>query len=159
MKATVRETLKYGSSVALKNSFLLTGLFIVYFLLAQVAGFARILEFRYFNYVIAFVVAYYTVKAVYIHNNYYLEYFTGLLIGIMVITLGQFWYSLLFFIYLNIDQKFLSFLLSQLPYNVVAPKFSIAALLLSEGIGLSTVIALTLMQYFKWTSARWTHAS
>jgi hypothetical protein len=159
MKATVRENLQYGAHVALRKSFLLTGLYVLYFIIAQLVGFAHIIEFRYVNYVIAFIMGYYTLKAVYVRNDYYVEYFTGLIIGMLIIILGQFWYSILFFIYLNLDHAFMGYLLTQLPQNVVAPSVGISLTLLSEGIGLSPVIALTLMQYFKWTAGRWTHAT
>jgi hypothetical protein len=88
-----------------------------------------------------------------------MEYFSGLMVSMITVVLAQFWYSLLFFIYINIDTAFLSYIVSQLPQYVVMPKISIVAMLFSEGLAFSAIIALTMMQYFKRTAARWQPAS
>ena len=147
--------LKYAFYESRIHSVFLTGSFITVFALARILGYAELTEIRFINYVIAFFVAYDAIKKVYIRNGHQVEYFTGLSIGIATIVLGQLWYSILFFIYLKIDPEFTIRLLKQIPQNIIAPAFSTAVLLFLEGFGLSPVISLALMQYFKSKQGRW----
>jgi hypothetical protein len=152
---------KKSFKVALKYSFYITGIFVAVFAIAQLLHLAKFTEVRFINYILAFFVCYEAIKKVYTDNNYYIEYFNGLAIGILTVTIGQLWYAILFYIYLNIDSNFLAYLQSEIPQNIVSPKFSIAALLFTEGFGLSPIISLALMQYFKSKQGRWarTHHS
>jgi hypothetical protein len=147
--------LKFAFKESLNHSFMLAGCYVVVFAIARVLGYAELTELRFINYIIAFFISYDAIKKVYIRNYNRIEYFTGLLIGIVTATLGQFWYSVLFYLYLKIDQPFASALLKQIPQNIIAPEFSTAVLLFSEGFGLSAIIGLALMQYFKSKQGRW----
>jgi hypothetical protein len=151
--------LRYAFYESRKHSLILTASFIVVFAIARVLGFAAITEIRFVNYMIAFFVSYDAIKKVYIKNAHKVEYFTGLLIGVATVIMGQFMYSVLFFIYLKIDHAFMIELLRQIPRNIVSPEFSTAVLLFLEGFGLSPIISLALMQYFKSTQGRWAHTT
>jgi hypothetical protein len=153
------KALKYAFYESRKHSVILTGCFILVFAIARILGYAGFTEIRFVNYVIAFFVSYDAIKKVYIKNNYEVEYFTGLLIGVATVTLGQLWYSILFYIYLKIDYTFANELLKQIPQNIISPVFSTAVLLFSEGFGLSPIISLALMQYFKSKQGRWVNTT
>jgi len=153
------EILKYAFYESRKHSFILTACFIIIFAIARILGYAGLTEIRFVNYVVAFFVSYDAIKKVYVRNNYQVEYFTGLLIGIVTVILGQLWYSILFFIYLKIDPAFMNELLKQIPQNIITPAFSTAVLLFLEGFGLSPIISLALMQYFKSKQGRWAHTT
>src|SRR5882724_1327406 len=120
-KERTYKNLRYAIYESRKHSFLLTICFVLVFAFARISGYAEYTEIRFVNYVIAFFVSYDAIKKVYIKNNYKVEYFTGLLIGIVTVTLGQFWYSILFFIYLKIDHVFTTELLKQIPQNIIVP--------------------------------------
>jgi len=149
------QILKYAVYESRKHSFILTTCFVLVFAFARILGYAEFTEIRFVNYIIAFFVSYDAIKKVYIKNDYEVEYFTGLFIGIATVVQGQFWYSILFFIYLKIDHSFATELLKQIPQNIIVPEFSTAVLLLLEGLGLSPIISLALMQYFKSKQGRW----
>jgi hypothetical protein len=144
------ENLKYSLNVALRNSFLLALSFAGLFALATVAGFARITELRFINYFITFIVCYHALETVFAHGKFADIYFTGMRLVIFTATLGQLWFSILLFIYLNINGSFANYLLSQMPWDIVMPKFSIALLLFAEGFGVSVIIGLMLIQLFEW---------
>jgi len=156
-------TIDYKNSfkVSLRYSFIITLIFVAIFAIALLFHLVKFTELRFINYIFVFIVCYEAIKKVYTENNYYIEYFNGLMIGILTATFGQLWYSILFYIYLNIDSNFLNYLLTEMPRDIVAPKFSITVLLLLEGFGLSPIISLGLMQYFKSKQGRWarTHHS
>jgi hypothetical protein len=158
-KEKTYKTLRFAFYESRKHSFILTACFIIVFLIARILGIAELTEIRFVNYVIAFFVCYDAIKKVYIRNNNEVEYFTGLSIGIITVILGQLWYSILFFIYLKIDYVFANELLKQIPQNIISPVFSTAVLLFLEGFGLSPVISLALMQYFKSKQGRWAHTT
>ncbi len=147
--------LRYAFYEARKHSFILTACFITIFVIARITGLAALTEIRFVNYIVAFFVSYDAIKKVYLKNDHKVEYFTGLLVGIATVILGQLWYSILFFIYLKSDPLFMNELLKQIPQNIVNPEFSTSVLLFTEGFGLSPIISLALMQYFKSKQGRW----
>ena len=157
IKGTVQQDFKFSLRVSLQYSFLVTILYVIVFVVAQIFNFATFTELRFINYILVFFVCYDAIKKVYNKNDHYVDYFNGLVIGILTFTFGQLWYSILFYIYLNFDHRFLNYLLTEMPQNIVTPKFSIAVLLFLEGFGLSPIISLGLMQYFKIKQGRWAH--
>ena len=73
----------------------------------------------------------------------------------MISIIGGFIYSVLFFIYLKIDQAFLNYLLSMFPRKILYPELSVAFINFSETAAMSVIVALALMQYFKRKRGRW----
>jgi len=148
---TVAENFKF----ALQYSFFLTVSFVIIYLLARVAGVYKITELRFINYVVFYPVGFAAVRRVYKLNGNYVEYFNGLMIGFLTGVLGQLWFALLFFIYLQFDTSFFDYLVTQLPKPLMYPHLSILFIMISEGLAMSAILSLTLMQYFKWRQGRW----
>jgi hypothetical protein len=94
-------------------------------------------------------------KKTYDQQHHKIEYFAGFGTAFLIALLGQLFYSILFFIYLKIDQPFMSFLLNQFPREILYPELSIAVILLVEGISIGIIVALATMQYFKRKRGRW----
>src|SRR5207253_3018985 len=106
--------------------------------------------FRYLNYLIASVFCYKAMSEVYDKHRYFNLFYAETLVCILTTVFAQAWFSIFFFIYLNIDTGLATYLLSQVPRDVVIPKFSLGMLILAEGIGVSSIIALSLPQLFDW---------
>jgi hypothetical protein len=158
LKKIIHIDYRHGFKIALQYSFAITGLFVIVFLIARIFDFAKFTELRFINYFLAFFVSFEALRKLYNDSGHYVDYFNGLVVGILTVTLGQLWYAILFYIYLIFDHDFLNYLLTvEVPQNVVAPHFSIAVLLFTEGFGLSPIISLALMQYFKYKQGRWAH--
>jgi len=153
---TTGYSLTENIQTALKYSIRITIAFVLIFVLAKILGLAQFTELRFINYIIIYPIAYTAVKQVYLGHQHRIEYFNGLSIAFLTCFLGQLWYAVLFFLYLQIDKPFLDYLVTQLPgkFNLY-PGLSSAFILITEGAGLSAIISLTLMQYFKWKRGRW----
>ena len=158
MKTLVNRT--YTSVVenfklALQYSFVLATSFVLIYLAARIAGLYKMTELRFINYALFYPIGFAAVRAAYKLNGNYVEYFNGLMIGFLTGVLGQFWFAILFFIYLHFDSSFVYFLSTQMPQPLLYPRLSIFFVMISEGVGMSAILSLTLMQYFKWRQGRW----
>src|SRR6185369_10728957 len=110
---------KNSFKVSLRYSFIITLIFVAIFAIALLFHLVKFTKLKFINYIFVFFVCYEAIKKVYTENNYYIEYFNGLMIGILTATFGQLWYSILFYIYLNIDSNFLNYLLTEMPRDIV----------------------------------------
>jgi hypothetical protein len=100
-------------------------------------------------------VGFIAVRRAYNSNHHYIGYFNGLALGFLTSLLGQIWFSLLFFIYLQFDLPFFQYLLTKMPQPLLYPHLSILFVMIAEGFAMSAILSLTLMQYFKWRQGRW----
>jgi hypothetical protein len=141
--------------LAARYSVILAFSFIVIYVLARITGLYKITELRFINYILFYPVGYMAVRKAFKFNNGYLEYFSGLMIGFLTGMLGQLWFALLFFIYLHVDASFLDYLVNKMPQPLLYPRLSILFVMLAEGVGMSAILSLTLMQIFKWRQGRW----
>jgi hypothetical protein len=146
----LRDNIKFSIKVSLDHSLVLAGLFALLFAIARIAGFAKTTDVHYLNFVIAFFVAYDSLNKSYHHKKEYINYFSGIMIGIVTVMLAHLWFSIAFFFYLQFDNDFTTFLLQQIPSIFLAPRLCISVMLFSEGAGLSVIIGLVLIQYFQW---------
>jgi hypothetical protein len=144
------KNIKYSIRVSLNHSFEIAGLFAILFAIARIAGFAHLTNVHYINFVIAFILAYDALNKSYQHERDYINYFSGMMIGVVTVMLAHLWYAILFFFYLLIDQPFTQILLQKVPQIFLAPELSISAMIFSEGAGLSVITGLVLIQFFQW---------
>jgi hypothetical protein len=124
-------------------------LFSFIFIVAKIFHLETHVEIRFINYLLLFPI---TISALHRSENrysYHIKYFRGFLITYLICVLGQFWYTILFYIYLNIDHAFLIQLIKKFPSELLYPKLSVAFVLISEGIAIGSIIALTTIQLFK----------
>lgn len=162
MKTFIRENYRKvatNARTALNYSFILALSFAALFLIARLLGLEKFTELRYINYIMFYPIAFAAVRKAYVNNGHKIEYFNGLMTGFLTGALGHLWYCIAFFIYLFADKEFMAYIIQQMPANIIAPQFSAMFILLVEGVGLSAVLSLTLMQYFKWKRGRWVVAS
>ena len=145
-------TVKYR--VLLKYAFIATFTYIVYFLLMKLAGFASIPEFRFVNYFIYFFVTYYALYdfiKVKKHGMEYLEgmAFTFQLGAVSFLLFGFFvlMYSLFSPFFMEIVGREMQ---SASNLGIWGPTFIVCA----EGLGISSVVSLCMMQYFQAFSSR-----
>ena len=141
--------------LALRHSFVLAALFTAIFLVCRAAGLYQIIELRFINYALFFPLGFVVLKKAFVANGGHLSYFNGLMIGFLLVTLGQLWYAMLFFLYLQVDGAFLNFIVSQMPQPLYYPRLSIFFVMVGEGFAAGAICALALMQYFKWKAGRW----
>ncbi len=144
-KLTLRENFSYS----FQYSFIYTFLAVVIFAIARFTGFYVNEELRFLNYIVLFPVGYFGVKAAYQDHGYHLNYFSGLMIGFLIGLLGQTWYAILFALYTYFDPAVFAFLLEQLPQPLLYPHLAIGFILVSEGLGASAILSLTMMQIFR----------
>jgi hypothetical protein len=135
---------------SLNHSLVLAGVYAFVFAIARITGLAIVTDIHYVNYFIACFFAYDVLNQTYQHENHHMNYFSGIMIGMLTVMLSCLWYSIAFFFYLLIDSNFTQFLLQKLPQIFLAPRISISLMLFSEGAGLSVIIGLTLIQLFQW---------
>jgi hypothetical protein len=148
-------TISEGTRLAISYSFLLALIFVCIFLIAKIFNLEAVTELRALNYVFMFPVTYVMLKKYYVAHEYKIDYFKGFALALVTCVLGQLWFSLTFYFYLKIDQGFLHRLVENLPNKVLYPELSLAFITLSEGIAISVIVALALMQYFKRKRGRW----
>jgi hypothetical protein len=141
-------------SPVVSNGILLAGIFSLIFLIAKIFGLEDVTWLRYVNYIIYFPIAFNALKKKYKLTGK-LNYFNGLMIGFLTCLLGQFIYTVLFFIYLHFDKHLVQVILSQMPNGILNAEVSISFILFSEGFAWSAIAAFSLMQIFKWKRGRW----
>jgi hypothetical protein len=141
--------------LVLRYSFLVALLFALVFAVAKIFHLEGVTELRFINYLILFPVVYAALKKAYDLQGHKMEYFPGFTMAFLISALGQLWYSILFFIYLQIDSTFMTYLFEQFPKRIIYPELSIAFIVLTEGISIGVIVALATMQYFKRKRGRW----
>jgi hypothetical protein len=146
----LRKHIGFSIRVSLNHSLVLAGLYAFVFAIARVVGLAKVTDIHYINYFIAFFIAYDALNKSYIHENHNMNYFSGIMIGMVTVILASLWYAILFFFYLLLDTDFTAYLLKTIPTIYLAPRVSIGLMLFSEGAGLSVIIGLVLIQFFQW---------
>jgi len=158
MKALIQTTyttITDNFKLALRYSIALAVSFVLIYIAARITGLYKITALRFINYIIYYPVGFAAIQKAYRQNEGYIDYFNGLMIGFLTSIMGQFWFALLFFIYLHIDTAFLNYLATELPKPLMYPRLSVFFVMMIEGIGMSAILSLTLMQYFKWRQGRW----
>jgi hypothetical protein len=148
--AELAESIRFSIRTSLNHSLVLAGLFAVLFAIARIAGFAYSTDVHYINYLLCCFVAYDSLLKSWRHKKEFLSYFTGIMVGVVTILLAHLWFAIAFFFYLLLDAPFTAFLMQQFTYIHFSPRISFAAMLFSEGAGLSVIISLFLIQFFMW---------
>src|SRR5689334_20685523 len=145
-------TVKYR--VLLKYAIIATFAYIVFFLLMKIAGLAGIPEFRFVNYFIYFFVTYYALYDFIKVQKHGMEYLEGmaftfilgalsfLLFGFFVLT-----YSLFSPFFMEVVGREMQ---SAERLGIWGPTFIVCA----EGLGISSVVSLCMMQYYQAFSSR-----
>ncbi len=164
MKAAITQNsrtnhLSENMKLVLNYSFVTALIFSVVFAIAKIFNLEGYTELRFVNYLLLFIIVFTALKKSYSQNGYKMEYFTGFTMSFLIAMLGQLFYSFIFFIYLQIDRDFMSYLLNQFPSQILYPELSIAIVLLVEGTSIGIVVALATMQYFKFKRGRWARQS
>jgi hypothetical protein len=144
------ENIRFSIRISLNHSLVLAGLYAVVFAAARLTGLAKVTDIHYVNYFIAFFIAYDALNKSYLHENHNMNYFSGIMIGMVTVILASLWYSILFFFYLLLDSDFTAYLLRTMTTIHLSPRFSISLMLFSEGAGLSVIMGLVLIQFFQW---------
>ncbi len=142
--------LKFDIQVALKYSLILALCYVTLFSTAKMMGFAQIINIRLINYVFAFIFCYKAIDKVYASKKYTNIYFTGIRISIFTAAFAQFGFAFLLFIYLNFDHSFAHYLVTRMPWDIVMPEFSVSLLFFAEGLAISIITSIILIQYFEW---------
>ena len=141
--------------ISFRYSFVLTAIFVVIFIIGRITGFVRIIELHYINYIFTTIVCYWALNTVYKKRAFNELYYAGFLVTVLTAVMGQLWFCLLLLLYLNIDTAMSDYFLSRVPQDVVMPRFSLIALLFAEANGVSSIIALFLIQLFEWRKKIW----
>jgi hypothetical protein len=149
--STISET----SKLVLNYSFLISITYVIIFVIAKIFNLEEKVELRFINYFMLFVIAFSALKKIYTMSGNKIDYFYGLSRTFIICALGSLWFSILFFIYLHIDRNFAAHLLTEFNLKMIAPILSICFALLSEGLAMSAIVSLALMQIFKKKQGRW----
>jgi hypothetical protein len=158
MKAVIENhpsTLSVVSKTMLNYSFVISIAYVAVFAIAKIFNLEDVVELRFINYILLFIIAYSALKKIYLMNGNKIEYLPGFGRTFLICALGSLWYCILFFIYLHIDKRFAELLVNQFPAGLLYPNLSITTALFSEGLAMSAIVALALMQIFKKKDGRW----
>jgi hypothetical protein len=143
------------NKTVLNYSFLISLVYVAIFAIAKIFNLENVVEIRFLNYIMLFIIAYSAVKKMYVLNGNKMEYLPGFGRTFLTCVLGGLWYSILFFIYLHIDKQFTSALVNQFPAGILYPEVSITVTLFSEAFAMSAIVALAVLQIFKRKRGRW----
>ena len=158
MKAVIENqphTLSEVNKTMLNYSFVISIAYVAVFAIAKIFNLEDVVELSFTNYILLFIIAYSALKRIYFLNGKKIEYLPGFGKTFLICALGSLWYCILFFIYLHIDKKFAELLVNQFPGGLLYPIVSITGVLFVEGLAMSAIVALALMQIFKKKDGRW----
>lgn len=139
--------------VLVKYSIIATLTYIVYFLIMLAAGLADIPEFRFANYFLFFFVTYYSLYDLVKLRKYSLEYLEGMAYTCI---LGTFSF-LMFAAFVMVFSMFSPFFMEIVGREVQSARLGIwgpAFIVWAEGMGITSVVSLIMMQYFQAFSSR-----
>lgn len=131
-----------------------TLMYVVYFIIMRITGLAPHTELRFINYFLFCITGYYALKKSTQERNNRLDYLQGIGIAFSIGALSFIFFAVCVFIYSLFDPFFAVTVLKEFPSGSVFGSFQAPFLVAAEGIGLSSVLALCLMQYFKIFSRR-----
>jgi hypothetical protein len=145
-------TVKYR--VLLKYACIATFTYIVYFLLMKLAGFADIPELRFVNYFIFFFVTYYALYDYIKVKKHGMEYLEGMAFTFMLGAVSFFLFGFFVLMYSLFNPFFIEIVGREMQsaerLGIWGPTFIVCA----EGLGISSVVSLIMMQYFQAFSSR-----
>ncbi|MCX6350671.1 MAG: hypothetical protein NTX03_02290 [Bacteroidetes bacterium] len=124
-------------------------LYILYFVIMKMLGWADVPALRFVNYIIYAMAAYLALKDVVKAEGGALDYLGGLGIAFLMGVSSFVVFGLLILIYTHFDSFFVDTLLVDFPTSASLGKFGPCILVIAEGTVASVVVSLTLMQYFK----------
>lgn len=135
--------------IILTYSMLAAGLYIVFFLIMMIFDLQVRTELRFFNYFLFFIAGYQALKKLRAVGGGNMKYLQGLAICFATGALSFITLAIFIFIYCLIDPSFLNNVSQNYPYQFIMGPFSALFLVCVEGIAMSSVISLCLMQYFR----------
>jgi hypothetical protein len=137
------------NKIIVRNAFIAALVYILYFFIMKVAGLIYITELRFINYALYAIIGYYALKAVKRDGGGTIYYLQGLGVSFIVGALSFVFFGIFVFFYSLINPFFNETIWSMYPTANVLGQFTAPFLIASEGIGMSVILSLCLMQYFR----------
>ena len=137
------------NKIIVRNAFIAAAIYILYFFIMKAAGLIYITELRFINYALYAIVGYYALKKVKTAGGGSLHYLQGLGVSFVVGSLSFVFFGIFVFFYSIIDPFFNETIWKMYPDANVLGQFGAPFLIASEGIGMSVILSLCLMQYFR----------
>lgn len=145
-------TVKYR--VLLKYAFFATLIYIAYFLIMKIAGLADIPELRFVNYFLYFFVTYYALYDFIKVKKHGMEYLEGMAFTFLLGAASFFMFGFFVLMYSLFSPFFIEIVGREMQsaesLGIWGPTFIVCA----EGLGISSVVSLCMMQYFQAFSSR-----
>ena len=142
------------SRVLLKYGTIATFAYIVYFMLMKLIGLADIPELRFVNYLIYFFVTYYALYDFIKVKKHGMEYLEGMAFTFQLGAVSFFLFGFFVLIYSMVSPFFMEIVGREMQsaemLGIWGPTFIVCA----EGLGISSVVSLIMMQYFQAFSSR-----
>jgi hypothetical protein len=129
-------------------------LYVAYFLIMRAAGLAPIIHLRYVNFLLYSLAGYHALRALKASRGGTLDYLQGLGVAFAVGSFSFVAFGVFIFLYSFIDAFFMETVLGEFSSARVFGRFAAPFLVAAEGIGISSILALCLMQFFKIYSVR-----
>jgi hypothetical protein len=148
------KNLSIKSRVLLKYASIATLSYIVYFLIMKIAGLANIPEFRFVNYFLYFFVTYYALYDFIKVKKHGMEYLEGMAFTFLLGTVSFLMFGFFVLMYSLFSPFFMEVVGREMQsaerLGIWGPTFIVCA----EGLGISSVVSLCMMQYFQAFSSR-----
>jgi|GEM_PF-1991733 len=146
---TIGVTLPEAKKIIIRYSLFAAGLYIAYFLIMMIFNLEVRTELRFFNYFLYFFAGYQALKKLRMERQGDMKYLQGLGIGFATGAISFIILGVFIFLYCLLNPSFLNNVTQNYPYQFLLGPFSALFLVASEGIAMSAVISLCLMQYFR----------
>ncbi len=143
------KSLSVKNRVLLKYAFIGTALYIFYFFIMKVVGLAQIPEFRFANYFIYFFVTYYALYDLVKVKKVGLEYLEGMAFTFVLGAVSFLTFALFVLGYSLVSPFFMEIVGREMQSAEQLGKWGPAFIVSAEGLGISSVVSLCMMQYFQ----------
>lgn len=158
MEADLQENIpqKEVRPIFIRYGFMAAGAYVIYFMIMKLAGLIEQTELRFVNYLIYAFFAYLALQAVRGKGNGTIDYLQGMGISFLTGVLSFVLLGAFIFIFSFLNTDFLGKVMQEVPtgFGVNMTPFGAALLVASEGIAMSAIISLCMMQYFKGFSSK-----
>lgn len=124
--------------------------YIAFFMIMKVSGLILVTELRFINYVLFGLVGYFALSAARQMQKNKMDYLQSLVMSFVAGCISFFLLGVFVYFYALADARFLEVAVSSLPgIGFIEGAFGAALLIVSEGIAMSAIVSLCLMQHFR----------
>ncbi len=141
-------------NVLLKYALAATAVYIFYFMIMKTLGYAHIPEFRFLNYFLYFFITYMALYELIRVKKVRMEYLEGMAFTFILGAVSFIGFALFILIYSLFNPLFVEIAGSNMQSAGQLGIWGPACLICAEGLGISSVVSICMMQYFQAFSSK-----